>query len=833
MKIEHNPSYDPIGVDKNIAPVKAPSTKPAPSVPQDKAEVDSIKDIVDTSAKAKTPPPPQVIVLKEGGIKALVDSINEAKKNIDLKIYMFMPNQTEISDALKKAISRGVDVRLMVEDDPFYWEKNHTNPSQKAIDDMVKAGARYKPDNPEFSKNRVTHEKSMTIDGKKALILTGNIATPAFNTNLDLGAIILQNPEVVKQVETVFNSDWDRKELPPLKNTGLVVSPQNAREKITELVQNADKSIHIIQQTLTDKELLTIIADKLKDGVDTELLMTDPAVVQNNMQPAAYLAIHGAKVKFLEKPYIHAKAVTVDVEDKKPADRKSFVGSQNFTSSAIDKNRELGYIFNDKSGQVEHIFDEYMPKGYDMPSKMILTDTGALGTAVNTAIRLAEKSIVVETNLFSDKVTIASLLSAAKRGLDVKVLMPKNPFPWDPNFDMNIKTAEQLKAGGIDVKFTDSAANKAVEGSMLLVDGKEAVLATDNLARSSFQRNQVFGVLNIEPKEVRAIKKILNADWKGSAPASKAEELGDGDIITSPGSREKIAELLKEAKSSINLETRELNDAYLVAILKNKASSGIPVKILVADRPSMPQWEKDILKSLQDAGAQVELLSYLPLRATYIDQDGKKALIGSAKLTKDALDNSRAFGLIATHPQMIKIANLSFDEQILTASIDQVSKEAHFVKKALKYPDDRTIVDILEERVKYGVKVRFDIGNPAYGYIDVEAKNLNKRLREVAKLDPEKDIDEIAAFYDMKFDHEGAIEAQKKLKEALKSLKPGEELFEVAYKDPAAIKKEYLQVDDRKMPLHSKANVPEDTPKPPPEPEAKKLADISWNITGS
>ncbi|MCL5774425.1 MAG: phospholipase D-like domain-containing protein [Firmicutes bacterium] len=826
MKIEHTPSYDPISIDKNISPVKAPSAKPSPSVPQEKADAASIKDTVETSAK--TPPPPQVIVLKEGGVKALVDSINEAKKTIDLKIYMILPNPVEITDALKKAVSRGVKVRLMVENDPFYWQKDHPNPSKKEIDDLVKAGVEYKADNPEFSKNSVTHEKSMTIDGKKSLILTGNITASAFSTNLDMGAIILQNPEVVKQVETVFNSDWDRTKLPPLKDTGLVVSPQNAREKITELVQKADKSIHIIQQTLTDKELLTIIADKLKDGVETELLMTDPTVVQNNMQSAAYLATHGAKVKFLETPYIHAKAITIDVDDKKSADRKSFVGSQNFTSAAIDKNRELGYIFNDKSGQIEHIFDEYMPEGYDIPSKMVITDAGSVGSSINSAIRLAEKSIFIETNLFSDTATISSLLSAAKRGLDVKVMMPKNPFPWDPKFDMNIKTAEQLKAGGVDVKFTDSTI-KAVEGSMLLVDGKEAALASDNLSKSSFSRNLTYGVLDIEPKEVNDIKNILDADWKGSTPASKLAKLGDGDIIASPNSREKIAELLKEAKSSINIETVELSDAYLAAILKNKAKSGIPVKIMVADKPSMPQWQKDVLKSLQDAGARVELLSYTPLKTTYINSDDKKAFIGGTELSKDSLDNTRSFGLIATSPQMIKIANQSFDEQLMTASMDQVSKEAYLEKKALKYPDDRTMVDILEDRAKYGVRVKLAVGNQTYGYIDVEAAGLNKKLKEIAKLDPKKDIEEIASFYDMKFNQAGAVEAQKKLKEALKNLKPGENLFEVDYKDPATIKEDYLQVDDRKIPLPARTNAPNDAPKPLPE--TKKLLSIDWNIS--
>ena len=94
----------------------------------------------------------------------------------------------------------------MVENDPFYWTHTQDDPSKAFIDDMVSRGAEYKPDNPRFSKTSVTHEKSMVFDGKRALVLTGNLGSSTFNKNLDLGAILIDDQKVVDQIETIFNS---------------------------------------------------------------------------------------------------------------------------------------------------------------------------------------------------------------------------------------------------------------------------------------------------------------------------------------------------------------------------------------------------------------------------------------------------------------------------------------------------------------------------------------------------------------------------------------------------------------------------------------------------
>jgi phosphatidylserine/phosphatidylglycerophosphate/cardiolipin synthase-like enzyme len=799
MEIKPTISLGSIGTDQIVSKLKAtvPEKPQVLEVPGDKVELQGSKAATAAAAKPSAPAP-DIVVLKDKGLDALVDSINEAQKSIDLKIYMIDTSEPRISQALKGALNRGVKVRLMVEDDPFYWEKPTTNPSEKAIEEFVKAGAEYKPDNPKFSKNCVTHEKSLVIDGKKAIVLTGNLRSSTFTKNLDLGAIIIRNQKVVDQVEEVFNADWERTPLPNLKETGLVISPDNAREEITNLIKGAKSSIHIIQQSLTDREMVKLLADKSKKGVEVEALLANPALVQNNMQPAAYLALNGTKVRFLEAPYIHAKALVVDNE--KPDKEKSFVGSQNFTQPALDRNREMGYIFSDQKGQVEKIYDEYTPKAYALPDRLVISENASVGSAMRSALHQAEKNITIETNLFSDKIMINMLSDAVARGLEVKVIMPKNPFPWDPSCDLNLKTAEALKKAGVQVHWSDST-NAAVQGTIMTMDGKEAIISTDNLSRTAFNDNQIFGVININQAEVAEAQKVLDADFAGKPkPISIAT---DGMVISPLNAREKLVNLIKGAQGKIDMQTRRLNDRQIVAVLKDKAQAGIPVRVIIEDRDNMPAWEKEIINDLRSAGAEVELISAVPLRNNFINVDDKKAYMGSHEMSKDSLDNTRGFGSIVDEPHMMSIGQATFEENWVMASIDQASKSLLLEKKEIHYRQDRPVLDVLEERAKYGVKVDIHIGEPTDEFLKVEVDNLNQQLVEVAKMDPVRDKDAIASFYGLKYKPEQALEAQKKLQKALKGLGSKGRLIEVKYKDPAKIKQDFVQADDRKIILPS------------------------------
>ena len=66
--------------------------------------------------------------------------------------------------------------------------------------------------------------------------------------------------------------------------------------------------------------------------------MDDPA--DREMVQIERLLAGGVEVAFLDEPYVHAKTILAD-------GKTAFVGSQNFSRTSLDFNRELGIVFDD------------------------------------------------------------------------------------------------------------------------------------------------------------------------------------------------------------------------------------------------------------------------------------------------------------------------------------------------------------------------------------------------------------------------------------------------------------------------------------------------------
>lgn len=723
---------------------------------------------------------PEIVVMREKGLEMLVDKIDNAKESIDLHIYIVTANTPELTEAFHRALDRGVKVRLMVEDDPFYWTGTKDNPSKAFIDDMVSRGAEYKPDNPKFSKSKVTHEKSMVFDGKEALILTGNLGSSTFGKNLDLGAIVLKDQKTVDQVQTIFNSDWERTELPDMGDTNLVISPDNARGQLQGLISGAKQNITVLQQAITDKATVDLLASKIDAGVKTDLTITDPGVAQNNMQPAAYLYLKGADVHFLVSPYIHAKAVSVDTNT---ADSKTYVGSQNFSMSAIDKNRELGYIFHDKDEQLSQIVDKYQQKGFEIPSKMVVTDPSAIGSSVKSAIRTAEDKIVLETCLFSDTGTKTALKKAAEKGVDVTVMMPQNPFPWDPSCQTNINMAAELEKSGIKVVWSDPT-EKPQAGTCLVVDGKESITYPDNVSKSAFAYNNSYAVINIAPKEVGELDALMSNKINGTGGTSHISPTSD--LVASPGNaRQQLKSLIGGADKSLLIATKELSDGEMISLIKQKAKKGVNVHVLLPKR--FPK-NSPVYKELKAAGVKFGFMTEEKLNNNYIEVDKEKAYSGSHSLSKDSMDKSEGVGCMLTHPEMLRMARGTFSTQWIKAALLGAERSISIEQAGID--TDRDIKALLGEVCKKGVKIHVASSNYDTGTTKAEFELLNEQLREMAYLDAssEENLDTLSKFFGTFFDTKEALAKQADLRAAIESLEPGEELLSGEQKSDVSVR---------------------------------------------
>ncbi|MFN8594306.1 MAG: phospholipase D-like domain-containing protein [Thermomicrobiales bacterium] len=259
------------------------------------------------------------------GRQPILDEIAEARRSIDLEIYLITDEPT--LRALEAAHRRGIAVRVILEQYPY----GGGGRQPEIFDRLDAAGIAVRWGNPVF---RFTHIKTMVIDNEVAVIMNQNLTDSSFRGNREFG-VITNDPAAVRTAAAIFDTDWTRGQEP--NPEPLVVSPTNARAALRDLIVSAETSLDIYAEVLRDPELLGAMTDAAARGVQVRLLVSPGP---DNADARAALAAAGVQVRLLSNLYIHAKLIIAD-------GKRVFVGSQNLSATSLDLNRELGIILDD------------------------------------------------------------------------------------------------------------------------------------------------------------------------------------------------------------------------------------------------------------------------------------------------------------------------------------------------------------------------------------------------------------------------------------------------------------------------------------------------------
>ena len=266
----------------------------------------------------------------QNGREPILSAIDLAQQQIDVEVYLL--SDKEIIQHLIDAHNRGVVVNVMLEQHPF----GGGNVNTKTEKELKDAGVNVEWTSSDFA---LTHEKTIVIDKSVAFILNQNLTVSSFTKNREFD-IITENPDDVLEIETIFVSDWKRESYVS-SNPNLVVSPINARSVLTSLLNSAGQTIDIEMEVIEDRDIIQILKEKAKADV-IRIIIPDFSEVAANKEEAVVLEQNGVDVKTMGSPYVHAKLVIID-------DQKAYVGSVNFTTQSLDRNRELGIIIEQQN----------------------------------------------------------------------------------------------------------------------------------------------------------------------------------------------------------------------------------------------------------------------------------------------------------------------------------------------------------------------------------------------------------------------------------------------------------------------------------------------------
>jgi cardiolipin synthase len=275
----------------------------------------------------------QMFVEPDAGVKPVTSAIAAATHSVWVEVYL-LTDATVIA-ALEDARRRGVDVRVMLEEHPYGFD---VVAPQRTLQTLTTAGIQTKFANSAYT---YTHAKMLIIDEATLFVLTANLSQSglggsSLGRNREFGVIDTHGEDVAEAV-AIFQADWNRTQ-PVLHDTNMVVSPVNSRAKITALIASAQTTLWIEDEEMYDTSSEDGLITAAHRGVNVRLILPGSADIE--AADVARLKAGGVQLVYVSAPFIHAKVIVAD-------GRLAFVGSENFSATSLDENREVGLLLAD------------------------------------------------------------------------------------------------------------------------------------------------------------------------------------------------------------------------------------------------------------------------------------------------------------------------------------------------------------------------------------------------------------------------------------------------------------------------------------------------------
>ncbi|MCB9027057.1 MAG: cardiolipin synthase [Bdellovibrionaceae bacterium] len=335
-------------------------------------------------------------------IDSMVQDIDKATDHVHVLFYIWLPDNNGIKmiDAIKRAVSRGVKCRIMVDN-----LGSRTLIKSKYWQSLKEAGARVSIALPIGNiflkpfKGRIdlrNHRKIVVIDNYISYCGSQNCADPEFLVKVKyapwVDAVVRFEGPIAAQQQRLFASDWlanENEDLSSILNipinfsqngvlaqafgTGPTVRYSAMPEMFESLFFMAQKKITITTPYyVPDESLQNAICSAALRGVETTVIF--PARNDSFVVAAAsrsyYLSLLESGVKIYEYVggLLHTKSVTLD-------EQISMIGSANMDRRSFDLNYENNILLYDRklTSDLQILQNHYISKSNSISIESVKT----------------------------------------------------------------------------------------------------------------------------------------------------------------------------------------------------------------------------------------------------------------------------------------------------------------------------------------------------------------------------------------------------------------------------------------------------------------------------
>jgi cardiolipin synthase A/B len=297
----------------------------------------------------------------------------------------------------------------------------------------------------------------------------------------------------------------------------VLVEPSAGVGKIYQLINEAKSSIELTMYELRDTTAEADLAAAASRGVDVRVILDAHLEKTRNEATYHYLSAHRVHVTWAPKgTTYHQKTLTVD-------GKTSVIMTLNMVSEDYPGTRDFAVIDTGKSdiGAIVKTFDaDFSHKAITPPdgADLVWSPTNSQ-SSILAVIDAATRTLAVENEEMANSGIITALEQAAKRGVDVKIVMTADS-EWDSAFG-------KLTRAGVHIHlFADSSRALYIHAKAVVADAgrkdQQVFVGSENFSTASLDYNRELGIRTANA----AVVSVISATLAGDYAAAKAFSAG-------------------------------------------------------------------------------------------------------------------------------------------------------------------------------------------------------------------------------------------------------------------------------------------------------------------
>ena len=286
--------------------------------------------------------------------------------------------------------------------------------------------------------------------------------------------------------------------------------PMTAVVAEAEISQVSPQAPVSLMTELEDTQMEQELVAAHERGVAVRVILQNLNNFGNHPNQAAFdfLQAHGVPVEWAPSyfPLTHQKTLMLDSS-------KAFIMTFNLQPQYYGSSRDFGIVDKDAAdvSAIEAAFNA------DWEGRQIFAGNGSdlvwspgSANTLLAMIQSASTSLDVYNEEMVDPRIITALEQAAARGVDVRL---------DMTYDTSWKAALQtLAAAGVNVRTYASTAKLYIHAKVIVADGSEAFVGSENFSAQSLDANRELGVLIKRADILTSLESTFGQDWAGSRP---------------------------------------------------------------------------------------------------------------------------------------------------------------------------------------------------------------------------------------------------------------------------------------------------------------------------